>query len=196
MEHLHDTRLMEAVYDDAALTADELAHLAQCHDCRRAHVSLQTLASELDVARASAVSVAAEARYAGLFTAARQGAAQTPWKRAAAWIYAQLAFDSRAQALAAGVRSSASTNYRLLFAADQAEVELMVEPVQARRRLMGELVEVMGGLAAPALVELAQADGKTILEAVTDEQGRFLFNDLPTGQYTLTIIQVEPLEIT
>ena len=181
----------------------EAAHLDTCADCRGQRAALQRLTDELTVAQASVVSPDAEARYLDMFAQTRSGRPSL-LARAAAWVQAQLAFDSRAQTAAAGVRSGGTLAYRLLFAADQAEVELMVEPVQSRRRLMGELVDDRGEALAPALVELAAQDGSVRFEAETDGFGRFLFEDLTPGNFALVItpsrvgdiIQVDSLVIT
>ena len=150
MGHLDEVRLLENIYGDAPLTPAEAAHLDTCADCRGQRAALQRLTDELTVAQASVVSPDAEARYLDMFAQTRSGRPSL-LARAAAWVQAQLAFDSRAQTAAAGVRSGGTLAYRLLFAADQAEVELMVEPVQSRRRLMGEFE---GGGTVAAMVEL------------------------------------------
>lgn len=186
MEHVEEARLNESVFTDTPLTAEEVAHLEVCRDCYDLWTKLHTLAGELAIARASTLTPETAARYAAIFVQARQ-AAPSRWARATRWIQAQLTFDSRTQALAAGVRSSSTTSCRLLFAAEEAEIELMVEHAQGRRRLMGEVVDGEGVPLTAALVELALHDGSAHYEAETDEYGRFQFADLVPGDFALVI---------
>jgi hypothetical protein len=209
MEHLTDARFMEHLCADAELDAHELDHLQLCEECRTRLAGLRVIVDELAVARASVLRPEVEARYLAMFA---QADATRPapawWTQATARLRAHLSFDSRHRALATGLRSAVGSSYRLLFAADGVEIELLVEPVQGRRRLVGEILDTSGTQLVPALVTLLPRAGVELFEVESDGEGRFLLEGVLPGEFALMVtlnpratpglstVEVERLEIT
>lgn len=196
MAHVQMDRILGYVFDGLALSDAEQAHVIDCSDCLAQLRGAELLAGELAVARQSSVSVEARARYQALFAAVDQQASST-LDRLGEWLRAVLTWDSRQQPLAAGVRSAGSSNFRLLYAAGEWEVEMLVEPVNGGRRVVGEIAGA-DALDGPALVEIAALDATgPELAIVTDEDGRFRVERLAPGRYrmALTLSQGPILEL-
>ena len=194
-EHLQETRVIEHVYDAAPLTAAEQEHLADCIPCQRLLVQLLQLRVEFQLARLSSVTPEAEARYVALLAQSRAEAhnqnrtANHVLGNFSQWLTALPLWDSRSQALAAGVRSANSTSYRLLFGVDETEIELMVEAQNGLRRVMGEVIlAAEGEQGERCLIQLNPTQGATLaLEAESDAHGRFALEHVPPGVYSLNI---------
>lgn len=200
MEHIAENDLYAMVFDGTALPSDLGQHLTACPACREQVAALELLATELRIARRSMPSPAALARYADLFTAvARQPSPlQQIWQR----VRATLTWDSRQQLALQGVRSDAPANYRLLYSAPPADVELLVAPGPHTRQIEGEVV-AEAQAAAPALVQLIAVAGGAQHEAETDDYGRFSLDDVAPGVYAMTVtlaggqsFDVDDLELT
>ena len=206
--HMDEMRLVAFALDGETLTPAEAVHVEGCAICRGQIAQLRTLGAELALARRSQPSAAALARYAALFDAQPQGVQS--WLGAARdWLAAQLAFDSRGQGVTAGVRSAATASYRLLYAADDVEIEMMVERSNGTRRLVGEVLRVGDEAAADdlgrSLVQLLPlTDGAAAeTEAESDDQGRFHLVGVTPGRYSMVVmtadgrtVTVEALELT
>jgi hypothetical protein len=200
MEHLHDEEIHAHLFDGQPLAPAAQAHLAGCAECRGQVAAWQRLAGELAIARRSAVSPAAEARYAALFAAVEQPDRSLA-ARVTAWLTATLTWDSRSQPLAAGVRGAGVAAYRLLYAGADSEVELLVEPANGTRRIIGE---VMGAAEGVALVELSEgAAAEPAYAAESTPDGRFHLERVVPGRYRMTItpatgaiVEVDMLDLT
>lgn len=210
MEHLQEARMVEAIWDGDALTAEERDHLRLCDECQRNFAAFTQINVEIEVARKSELLPEAEARYISLF-AQRGGARQersalrTLIGSIAEWVITLPLWDSRQQALAMGVRTAHSETYRLLFGVDHTEVELMVEPQHGLLRVIGEIMhEDADGSNGLALIELmAVKDAQVAIETESDGNGRFQLERVVPGTYRLTIIPrhsrtlvIEPLGLT
>ncbi len=206
MTHLPPHLLFNHAFDAAPLASDIEQHLAACAACRDALADLQTLAHELSVMRASEPSAAALGRY----YAAQEHIQQQPSRLAAVWhsITAMLTWDSRQQPALQGVRSgTGGTGYRLLYAADQAEVELLIEPEGRAFRTQGEIIasgesEGAAETLTPALVQWIDPQGDVRYETESDASGLFSLRNVAPGTYRLSIvsaasdiIEIEALEI-
>lgn len=186
-EHLREDVLFGWLVDGQTLAAAEAAHLAACTLCQAAAAQTRRLLEELVVYRAAVPSKDAQARYVAAFRHAR---ADQPslLNRVASWLIGSLVFDSRTQALAAGVRSGGSAAYRLVFRAGETELELLVEPENGRRSLVGE---VLGAVDTVYLVQLSLLEGESpVLEQETDGNGMFRFEALRPGRYRLDVSSV------
>ncbi len=207
MKHLPPHLLFKHAFDAAPLASETEQHLAACADCRDALTGWQMLARELSVMRASQPSTAALERY----YAAQAQIQQQPSRLAATWrsIKALLAWDSRQQAALQGVRSGAgNTGYRLLYATDQAEVELLIEPEGRVFRTQGEIIaggepDASGEPLTPALIQWIDPQGDVRYETESDASGLFSLRNITPGTYRLSIvsaahntIEIEALEIT
>jgi hypothetical protein len=210
MEHLNEQRLIEELWDGAALTPFEREHLSLCSECQRKRATLSLMHEEFEVAGVSEPSASAESRLFSLF------AQITPSKmegnpllallgNLAEWVNALPLWDSRQQAGAVGIRNANRSSYRLLFGAQETEIELMVEPHDGLLRVVGEVMGVQAeGRNAKALVELmTSVDAKSALETESDDTGRFSLEHVPPGRYVMTItprysqvVVIEPLELT
>lgn len=207
MTHLPPHLLFRYAFDAAPLASETEQHLAACPACRDALADWQTLARELSVLKASQPSAAALERY----YAAQAHIQQQPSRLAAAWrsITAMLTWDSRQQAALQGVRSGAgNTGYRLLYATDQAEVELLIEPDGRVFRTQGEIIasgkpEADETALTPALIQWIDPQGDVRYETESDASGLFSLRNIAPGTYRLSIvsaasdtIQIEALEIS
>ena len=207
MMHLPPHLLYNHAFDAAPLASETEQHIAACAACRDALADLQTLAHELSVLRVSQPSAAALDRY----YAAQANIQQQPSRLVAAWrsLTAILAWDSRMQPALQGVRSGAgNTGYRLLYATEQAEVELLIEPDGRVFRTQGEIIasgESGTGETSltPALVQWIDPQGDVRYETESDASGLFSLRNIAPGTYRLSIvsaasdtIEIEALEIT
>jgi len=206
MTHLPPHLLYNHAFEAAPLAREAEQHLAACAACRDALADLQTLAHELYVMRASQPSAAALNSY----YAAQAHIQQQPSRLVAAWrsISAMLAWDSRMQPALQGVRSGAgNTGYRLLYATDDAEVELLIEPEGRAFRTQGEIIasgeqEAAGAALTPALIQWIDPQGDVRYETESDASGLFSLRNIAPGTYRLSIvsaasdtIEIEALEI-
>lgn len=210
MEHLNEQRLIEELWDGAALTPLEREHLSLCSECQRKHATLSAMHGEFEVARVSDLSAAAESRLFLILAQTTSHLAQSNpiadlLGNLAEWVNALPLWDSRHQAGAAGIRNANKSSYRLLFGAQETEVELMVEPHNGMLRVVGEVMGVHAeGRNGQALVELMTSlDAKSALETESDATGRFSLDHVPPGRYVMTItpryspvVVIEPLELT
>lgn len=207
MPHLTDDRLTALIFDAGEPSEIERQHLQSCVACRQALDDLRLLADDMAVLAQSEPGGDALRSYYQLFTQVQTQPAVGLGRRIRE-IVAALTWDSRQQSALAGVRTAADNAYRLLYAADQVEVELMVEPVGAERRLEGELMPLGVEPLTPALLQLQPLDppASPVLEyeiAAREQSGRFHFSNLRPGRYRLTVvtppdqvITVDRLDIT
>lgn len=199
MSHLTDERMTTLAFDLAELTKQETIHLKTCVACNHAYDELLVLADELAVATRSQPDVDALMRYYQLFDQVQTRT--TGLKALLREVVAAPIWDSRQQLAMQGVRSVAATEYRLLYSADVAEVELMVEIDGARRHIEGELIPLGGEELAPALLQLQRLDDSSStppaagIDVETGEGGRFRFQDLQPGHYRLIVATATGIDI-
>jgi hypothetical protein len=201
MMHLDPEQLYSSVFDRAPLGGEDEQHLATCPACRQALADLSELAIELATARASQPSLVALDHYYELFTQVRPA----PARGLAFWrsLTAMLAWDSRQQPSLQGVRSGGAGNaFRLLYATEQAEVEILVEPEGHLFRTQGEIVTLDDLAMTPALIQWFDAGGSVRYETESDPSGLFSLRNIAPGTYRLSIvsaasdiIEIEALEI-
>lgn len=200
MDHMDEDRLLASVLDGEALTTAEQAHLAICVTCQGALKELARLHDDVRVFVRSEVSEATLARYQQLAQAIPVSR-KDPLQELARWITGHLVFDSRNQALAAGVRSAGGRGYRMLYSGESAEVELLVEAEHGARRVEGELLTDAD---TEALVQLAPHVATwPVLETETTVRGRFSLTGVRPGRYDLiltgamgTTLTLRDVEIT
>jgi hypothetical protein len=202
MDHLSNDQLYLYAMNLAALSASDAEHLAACGLCRQELIKVRRFLQELAVAERSQVSERSLARYNRCFAAARQGA-----QPAAAWPWLRptLRWDGRRQPAALGIRTLSHQGYRLLYATDQADVEMMVAPQGATFTIDGEIFahEAHQSL-TPALVQLQTTAPIALLyETESTGSGRFHLGGVAAGAYTLSItpptgalFDIEGLEIS
>jgi anti-sigma factor ChrR (cupin superfamily) len=198
--HLSRDELFALAFD----AADRIAaaqHLASCTTCRQQVEELQLLAMDLTIARLSEPRPAALDHYRALFVNVQKQPSRL--QRFVKQMHAVLTWDSRHQPVLQGMRSGVNTAYRQLYAADQVEVELMVERTGRLRRVEGDLIadEQVHGHEA-ALVELLDQQDRVVYWAETDANSLFRLEDIAPGLYRAVItrpraatIVVEALEI-
>ncbi|HQY93427.1 MAG: carboxypeptidase-like regulatory domain-containing protein [Caldilinea sp.] len=198
--HFSPDELFALAFDATDLTA-AADHLASCATCRQQVEELQLLATDLTIARLSAPRPAALDRYSALFVNVQQQPSRV--QRFVEQMHAVLTWDSRHQPALQGVRSGADAAYRQLYAADEVEVELMVERSGRLRRVEGDLIagdQERGH--EPALVELVDPQNRVVHWVETDADNLFRLEDIAPGMYRAVItrpraatIVVEALEI-
>ena len=115
-------------------------------------------------------------------------------------IEALLVYDTRSQALSAGVRAVAQRARRVLYTADETEVVLQIAPDREpdRRKLAGQVLDE--GMPLEGAAVSLHGDASQVGQE-TDEDGEFQIGSLPRGAYRLEIdtparsISVAPLDI-
>lgn len=121
------------------------------------------------------------------------------------WSASRLVLDSFAQPLPAGLRGVADGGRRLLYRADDADLDLEVRETPGDRpgfRVTGQLL-VRGALPPADLFAALWSDEAVTAHAAGDELGLFVFPEVPPGTYRLEIwvpgqgrgIRVEPLAL-
>ncbi len=199
MSHLAPEQLYAAIFDHTQLGEVEQQHVDACPTCRRTLGQLEELAQELVVARKSRPAQAALDRYQALFDEVER--LPSPLSRVWQQISALLVWDSRRQLTLQGVRSAAAaTAYRLLYATEQTEVELLVEPDDHHFRIRGEII--VADAPAPMLVQWLDAGGAIRYETNSNAEGQFAQHGIAPGVYGMSIvsasgptIDIERLEI-
>lgn len=200
--HISPDELYALVFDNTAMTAAAADHLARCTPCRRQVDDLQELVTDLTIARLSQPANAALDCYRAMFVHIQQQ--PSPLRRFVDQIRAVLTWDSRQQPALQGLRSgAAATTYRQLYAAEDIEIELMIERVGRLRRLEGDLIaDETGDENEPALVELLDKDGTAVQSVQTDDDGLFRLEGVVPGVYHVVMtrsrsapIEIEALEI-
>jgi hypothetical protein len=205
MQHIAEDRLYEHLYDRRMLTEAEMEHLSLCESCSQQMATVERLATAMAVKRRSKPSQSQLDRYVQLYEHARRRSTERP-----GWIQLlqmALALDSRQRPALSGVRSGGARNYRLLYSADAADVELFVEPAGDIRRVAGEVLPLdEDQLLTPVLVELISAgrqEADSLWTAESSQQGRFQLDGITLGHYDLVItpysgpfLQIKGIEIT
>lgn len=200
MSHLLSDQLYAAVFDRTPLPEAAAQHLAHCPACRRSYDALAALAQELAVGRAAAAPPALLDRYAALFAQVQQ----SPDTLATIWrsFTALLTWDSRQQPALQGVRSAAAGAYRLLYTANGAEIELLVEGDGHLFQVQGEIVAAEGANLGPALIQWFTPDRELRYETTSSADGQFALRGLQRGLYHVAIlpaagvsIEIQRLEI-
>lgn len=205
MDHVDEEELYAHIFQDRSLDERSANHLQHCKQCQQHVSALRRLAQEFLIARRSQPSPAQMARYVQLIQQVQQQS--SVWTRLAQHVQMALALDSRQQSARQGLRSGMARAYRLLYSADAADVELLVEPEGYTRRIQGEVLPLdADALLAPVLVELLSAEHKTGIAHWTVEsnaQGRFQLDGITVGYYHLTItptkgpyLQIKGIDIT
>jgi hypothetical protein len=206
MTHLDPGLLSSAALDAKPLGGEDADHLAGCDECRVALAEMQVMARDLAVMRTYEPAPAALARYYEAFAHVQP----QPTGLAAMWrtFKAMLVWDSRQEPALQGVRSGISgASFRLLYATDQAEVEMLVEPEGRFFRTQGEIIpqddeETPARVLTPALIQWIDSEGRVRYETESDVRGLFSQRNIAPGTYRLSIvsavspmIEIEALEI-
>ena len=103
------------------------------------------------------------------------------------WL-ANLTFDSRAQAVTAGLRSAAEEGQQrqLIYSTEAAEIALTVQSILPDKNFMvtGQIFP-MGDIPTHTFSIQLLRDAWEVALAATDELGEFTFADLPAGEYEI-----------
>lgn len=207
MSHLTDERITTVIFEPAELTASERGHLERCATCRHVYDEMALLADDMAVTALSQTDAEVTQRYYQLFEHVQSQPRGIKARMQA--LVAALSWDSRQQLGMQGVRNAAASEYRLVYATDVTEVELMVEIAGARRHLEGELVPLTEDTRTPALLQLTALDRvsaavwETEIGTGIDGAERFQFQDLQPGRYRLHVtttsdqtIVIDELDLT
>lgn len=193
--HLSDIQLDALVFAGQALSTAEQAHLDVCLACQARHEKLLLLRTELDIARRSAPSPEALARYAKLYDEVARRSLKDRIAEALDRVRLSLSLDSRQTAEAMGLRHGFGLGRRLLFSAAEVDVELLVEQSGSRWALRGDILPVHADhISGPYLVQLLQQsaleqDPHAVSEYLTESEaaGRFRLEDVRPGRYALLV---------
>jgi hypothetical protein len=162
MIHLNADQLYTLVFDQVELDPIAAEHLLHCSHCRTEWESLVQMQQDLVIVQASQPTPAALARYNRLFNHVTRRASVP----GALWqtLVAALRWDSRQQPALQGVRTAGGTaGYRLLYASEGAEIDLMIEPDHNRFRLQGEfLTDYQTGSSETTLIQLLDVNGVAV----------------------------------
>lgn len=204
MNHLAEEQLYEYVFEQHSLSESETAHLGVCTACQQQERSLQLLRQTLLVARRSHVSTVQQERYYQLLSHVQQRPSR--WERWFEQVQMALMLDSRQRMGLQGLRNSLARSYRLLYSANAADVELLVELQGQVRHIEGEIMVMDGAqLQVPVLVELLAADRERELNLSAEStlDGRFQLPGVTLGYYDLVItptegpfLQIKGIDIT
>jgi hypothetical protein len=194
MMHLDDEQLYQAAFADNTFADEAQHHLAGCKVCQQQVANIRRLITEMGIAAHSKPTSHQLARYRQL--ASHIHRQPSPWARLITQIQQMtLTLDNRQRLSLQGWRSGSMKTYRLLYSADSAEVELVVETQGERRRIEGEILPLEPAtLNIPVLVEFHASDGQSDRPEIVVEstlQGRFQFNSVPLGYYSLMITPIE-----
>ena len=162
--------------------------MAACAQCGRQLETLRNLVGGLASIRHNQPTPAALVRYQQLFSHVQQQ--PSPLRQFVEQLRAQLTWDSRQQVALQGVRSAGAAvpAYRLLYESARTEVEMMVTPGAQRYEIDGEVIPMDAhDIIAPALVQLFSADLSAAYETESNEAGRFRFERILPGYYTMQI---------
>lgn len=191
---------------------------------------IQQIINDIEIRKKSQPSPAALQSYRALFSQVQQNSTNPigEWLKA---LTATVSWDSRVQGLAAGARqaiappqSAQRTEYRLLYATDTVEIEMMVLPNPTTCHIEGEIVAIADSANAgnnagnnaggnhdnqatailPAIISLHGAESEAaVAEAQSDDDGHFNLSDVRLGRYAMriilsngTLIQIADLELT
>jgi hypothetical protein len=194
MNHLADEQLYQAAFASQTLADEAQGHLVGCELCQQQVVAIHRLADEVSIAARSQPTARQLERYFQLAShIQRQPSA---WTRLITQIQQMtLTLDNRQRLGLQGWRSGSMNAYRLLYSAGSADVELLVETQGHARRIEGEVLPLQpDSLSSPVLVELqtpAKETSQPDLVAESTLQGRFQFNNVPLGYYSLMITPIE-----
>jgi hypothetical protein len=185
MTHITDDQLYLHAFDQTPLAGDEAAHLAACRACQQQLTQLQTLQHEFDVARRSQPTSSALHRYESLFDQVPKPVGLLGLLQR---LTARLVWDSRQQP-ALGVRTPVQRAYRLFYATDQVELDVMITPRADRIDLDGEVIPSdTHEVRLPLLLIFENAaDPNLVYRGESTLRGRFHIEGLMPGQYHLWI---------
>jgi len=185
MMHTAEEAFYQWVFDGLTPNAVEQEHLAACVTCRTQLAAVQRLADELQIAQVSEPSTAALVRYSQLYAHVTQAPALV--ERLAQFITATLQWDGRRQPAWQGVRNTRVASYRLLYATDQAEIELLVVPSEGAFSIEGEIIPVHESAAIlPVRCELQSvSSGETVTVTESQANGRFRLNHIQAAHYRM-----------
>ena len=121
------------------------------------------------------------------------------------WSLSRLVVDSLTQPLPAGVRGAAAAGRRLLFHADDADLDLEVRETPGDRpafRVTGQLL-IPGAQPPPDLLAALWSGETVVAHTSGDELGLFVFPEVPPGRYRLEVwvpgdgrgLRIEPFEL-
>ncbi|MBX3001444.1 MAG: hypothetical protein KF893_23185 [Caldilineaceae bacterium] len=206
MNHLDDEQLYQAAFADKTFADEAQHHLAGCKVCQQRVANIRRLVAEMAIAAHSQPTARQLAHYRQLASYIHRQ--PSPWSRLITQIHQMtLTLDNRQRLSLQGWRSGSVKGYRLLYSADSADVELVVEAEGERRRIEGEILPLQPAtLNIPVLVEFHASGGQSDQPEIVVEstlQGRFQFNGIPLGYYSLMItpiegpyLQIEDINIT
>jgi hypothetical protein len=201
MNHLSSEQIYAYLLKQDALLDDQMQHLANCITCRQELVHVERLLTELQVARFSQLTPGTQARYQQLFQHVQQK--PSGLRGLVERLRATLIWDTRTQLAGQGVRNNTYSHYRLLYDVTQAEVEMLVTPRTIACEIEGEITPLISDdLRLPALIQLQPTIAATSYEAESNGQGRFHFDHVLPGRYTMSItptagalLEIDAIEI-
>jgi len=159
----------------------------------------EQLITELQIARLSKPTDDALAKYYQLAEQIETQSGSSLWHK----IKATLAWDSRDQLVAQGARGVGDNSYRLLYAADQVEVEVMIESQTSHKHIEGDILPLSpstdgSSAQVPALIMLLPSGSEpmqtessssdSLFETESDPHGRFRFENVTSGIYDMQLI--------
>lgn len=201
MDHLSEERLQQLVFDEAALSAPEQAHVATCRDCQTLLNAIRQLKTEMQLAKQGEPPAAVRSRAYQLFAKIQQQPSRI--QRIIQQLQAQLLWDSRQPLAMQGVRSASSDGYHLLYRTEQVEIELDVQRVGGNFSLAGDLLPAnQEDIPTPVLMHWRAVEPNgPVYESKSDDAGHFHVPQVAPGRYTLLLtpqtgplLEVEGLE--
>lgn len=201
-DHLTLAALTAALLDKGEIDAEMQNHLTLCQECASLVPRAELLARELTIARLSVPSAHALAAYRALDPNQAGKNPLASIKQGLGTIRLFLQSDSRREQAALGLRGSGTPGYRLLYSADEMDVDLFLAPQVGTWSVDGEVMDLEGDEDA-YLVQLVPAESRPdILSGAgedvpseymtqSDEEGRFRFDAVSSGEYDLILTPAE-----
>ncbi len=186
MSHWSEEQIAAYVFDHAVPAAPAADHLATCQRCQAQVAEWQQLMADLGEYTRSQPGPAALPRYKAVFDQVQTAQTTTPLEKIVEWLQLNLVWDSR-QYSPQGVRGPAQFAYRLFYATNAVEIDVMVTPRPVGLDVEGEVLPAYMSDDIPPMMMLFEnsADPATVYAAESSSQGRFRLEGVQPGNYTL-----------
>ncbi|MCB0187584.1 MAG: hypothetical protein KDE31_25120 [Caldilineaceae bacterium] len=202
-EHLAEEQLFTIACGELKPAESAQAHLYSCQQCQEQLAAIELVLLELEVARLSEPSPHAVERYLALFREVdvnATGPLAAVVSHAAFFadaIKVAVMWNGRERLALQGVRTVGTASYRMLYSTEEAEIELMVEPVAGDFKIEGELLPVTAERQLfPLLLEIHDRSRHSgisipVFTGESDDEGRFHVPPIPAGEFAIYLAPVD-----
>jgi hypothetical protein len=184
MSHWNEEQITAYVFDHTVPDPSTADHLASCQYCQAQVAEWQLLAADLGAYVQSQPSPTALQQYKAAFEHLQTSS--SPLQKIVEWLQLDLLWDGR-QYSPQGVRGPARFAYRLFYATNRVEIDVMVTPRPVGLDVEGEVLPTQLSDDLPPMMMLFENSGdpSTVYTAESSPQGRFRLEGIQPGNYTL-----------